>query len=209
MKTLSKTIKHLTVTGAICFAGLVSQGQILNGSFENGLTSWTTVLGDYTIGGASLPIGTSGVYSADLGGGDHTGAYLSQTIGNFAGGGTYRLSYDSGCNAGTVLSRVCTWGVEIIADGVTISSQTLSQQNVGILTGSYGFVHHDLDFTVGSTVQNITIKFVDLTANGGISIDTALDSVSVTVVPEPGVMTLTGLGLLAVLCRRMTGRSKA
>jgi hypothetical protein len=201
MKIFSNTLRRLTVGGAICFAGFVSQGQIVNGSFENSLVGWTTVAGDYTIGETYLPIGTSGVRSADLGGGENTGAYLSQTIGNFAGGGTYRLSYDSGCNAGSDLSHITYWGVQIIADGVTIASQDLSQQNVGVLTGSFGFLHRELDFTVAPTVQSITIKFLDECPNGGIGIDTALDSIAVIAVPEPSTMALLVIGLLG-LCGR-------
>ena len=203
------------IAGAVGVLTFGAHAQIFNGSFEDGLTGWNTTPGDFIIGhDPSQPIGTDGYYSADLGGGDVTGAVLSQTINNFANGGVYQLSYDSACNAGDVLSLVSVWEVVIIANGQQIAAQTLSQQNVGQPAGSFGFVHRQMDFTVAPSVQNITISFEDMTPNGGVGIDTALDLVQVVSVPEPDSAAIAGLAVVVgaitrVWRRRMPGDKEA
>jgi len=200
--THKSALKKFCVAGVLCVLTLATRAQILNGSFENGFTGWNTTPGDFIIGGPSEPVGTDGYYSGDLGGDDITGAVLSQTINNFAGGGMYQLSYDSVCNADGNLSLVAVWNVIILADSQQVASQTISQQNVGQPTGSFGFVHRELTFTVAPSVQNITIEFADATPNGGVGVDAAFDSVAVTPVPEPGSMAITGLAVLAGLVMR-------
>jgi hypothetical protein len=195
--------KKLCLAATACLFVLTSHAQILNGSFENGFTGWSTTPGDFIIGtGPSLPVGTDGYYSADLGGGDITGAVLSQTFSNFAHGGTYRLDYDSASNVGyNAPSLITVWEVVISGDGQQVTSQTLSQQSIGFLNGSFGFVHQEMTFDISPSVQNITVSFVDVTPNGGIKVDTALDQVVVTSVPEPGIFGLLALGGLTLLWR--------
>lgn len=193
--------KKVYVLGIACALALTSRAQILDGSFENGFNGWNTTPGDFIIGvNPSQPIGTDGFYSADLGGGDITGAVLSQTISNFANGGTYHLDYDSAANAGVGLTTV--WEVLISGDGQQITSQTLSQQSIGPLAGNSGFMHQQMTFNISASVQNITVSFIDVTPNGGQGIDTALDQVTVTAVPEPATFSLLTLGGLALLRRR-------
>jgi hypothetical protein len=96
------------------------------------------------------------------------------------------------------------WEVIISGDGQQITSQTLSQQSIGSLAGSFGFVHRQMTFDVSPGVQNITISFVDVTPNGGFRVDTALDQVAVTPVPEPATLSLLALSGLALLWRRQS-----
>jgi MYXO-CTERM domain-containing protein len=196
--------KKFCLFSAACVFALTAQAQIFNGSFENAFAGWTTTPGDFIIGSnPSEPIGTDGYSSADLGGGDIAGAVLSQTISNFAHGGTYHLDYDSASNVGfTPPSPVTVWEVDILGDGQLITSQTLSQTSVGPMSGSFGFIHRQMTFAVSSSVQNITISFKDVTSNGGIEVDTALDQVIVTPVPEPGLFGLLTVGGLAWLRQR-------
>jgi len=190
--------------GILSALALTARAQIVNGSFENGFTGWNTTPGDFIIGIYPYqPIGTDGYNSADLGGGDITGAVLSQTISNFADGGTYHLDYDSACNVGSYPTSLFTeWEVLITGDGQTIASETLSQQPVGYLAGSFGFQHQEMTFTVAPSVQNITISFLDETPNGGVGVDTALDQVAVTAVPEPAALSLLTFGALTLVWRR-------
>jgi hypothetical protein len=183
-----------------------ARAQILDGSFEDGFNGWTTTPGDFIIGiNPYEPVGTDGYCSGDLGGGDISGAVLSQTISNFSHGGTYRLDYDSASNVGfNPPSLITVWEVIILGDGQQITSQTLSQQSIGSLAGSFGFVHRQMTFDVSPGVQNITISFVDVTPNGGYQVDTALDQVAVTPVPEPATLSLLALSGLALLWRRQS-----
>ncbi|MGH7992286.1 MAG: PEP-CTERM sorting domain-containing protein [Limisphaerales bacterium] len=200
-----KTTRKIFYSVAIaCALALTARAQIVNGSFENGFTGWDTTPGDFIIGiYAYQPIGTDGYNSADLGGGDIIGAVLSQTISNFAHGGTYHLDYDSACNDGDYPTSLITqWEVLITGDGQQIASETLSQLPVGSLAGSLGFQHQEMTFTVDPGVQNITINFLDVTPNGGYHVDTALDQVAVTSVPEPATFSLLTLGGLVLGWRR-------
>ena len=200
--------KKICLAGAVCILALAARAQIFNGSFENGFTGWHTTPGDFIIGSdPNEPIGTDGYYSADLGGDDITGAVLSQTVSNFAHGGTYQLNYDSVCNAGYDLSNVAVWDVVIAADGQEIARQTVSQQNVGWPTGSFGFLHRQMTFAMLSSAQDITISFVDMTPGGGVGIDAAFDQVAVTSVPEPGGAAMTGLAVLIGVATRAMRRS--
>ncbi len=197
-KTAQRTFYIAAVVSVFTFT---TRAQILDGSFEDGFNGWTTTPGDFIIGiNPYEPIGTDGYCSGDLGGGDIPGAVLSQTISNFSHGGTYRLDYDSAANAGTGVTTV--WEVIISGDGQQITGQTLSQQSIGPLAGSFGFVHRQMTFDVSPSVQNITISFVDMTPNGGFQIDTALDQVAVTPVPEPVTVALLTLAGLALFWRR-------
>jgi hypothetical protein len=203
LSTYKTALKIFGLAGVASVLALTARAQIVNGSFENGFTGWTTTPGDFIIGiNPSLPVGTDGYCSADLGGGDITGAVLSQTISNFAHGGTYHLDYDSASNVGyNPPSLIAVWEVIISGDGHEITSQTLSQQSVGPMAGSFGFLHRQMTFTVDPSVQNITISFVDMTPNGGIGVDAAFDQVAVTPVPEPAALSLLTLGGLALLWR--------
>jgi len=193
-----RTARNLSaVVGAIWVLVSAVHAQIINGSFEsNDFTGWDTTPGDFIIGhNPKEPVGTDGYLCADLGGGDIAGAVLSQTIKNFAHGGTYQLNYDSACNAGNVLGLTTVWGVLVTADGQQIASQTLSQKNFGPLARSFGFIHRQMTFHVASDVQNIAISFKDMTPGGGIGIDTAIDLVSVSPLPETGGAAMTGLAV--------------
>jgi hypothetical protein len=204
--------KLLVCVYATAFAlAFTSQAQIVNGSFENGFTGWNINSGVFIIGASGgPPVGTSGGNSAVIGGGDITGSILSQTFANFAPGLSYLLRYDSLASVPNLpLPQIAAWTVVIVADAQTVFSQNFSQQTIGRPGGSLGFVNRQISFNVPVNTLNITIRFLDITANGGVGIDPAFDSVSVLAVPEPSVVALSvlgGLGWLSLRRRQLAGR---
>ena len=178
---------------------LTAHAQIVNGSFENGFTGWNTTSGDFIIGAlGGPPVGTSGGNSAVIGGGNITGSILSQTVASFSPGLSYLLQYDSLASVPDLPSpQTAAWTVVIVADAQTIFSQNFFQQSIGFPNGSFGFIHRQISFNVPVNTQNITIRFVDITANGGI--DPAFDSVSLLAVPEPSSVALMSMAAIVAI----------
>src|ERR1051325_10635446 len=80
--------------------------QILNGSFESGLSGWTA-LGSVTVSGppGQVSVGVDGSRVATLGSFDQSGAILSQTAGVIAGT-NYVLSFATAANGTPGLTGV-------------------------------------------------------------------------------------------------------
>jgi len=190
-KTTTATVSFIDITpdGGILVDTGLDQVQIypvhflenllINSSFERGLDAWDTTPGDFIIGHEpAQPIGTEGYFVADLGGGDISGAVLSQSF-NCSQAGEYRLDFANACNAGTDRSSVATWDVVIAADGVEIARQSYWQRNIGLLDRRFGFRGNSLRFSVPPDIQDVTVSFVDTTPDGGIGVDSAFDQVKV------------------------------
>ena len=158
-----------------------SHSQIVNGSFENGFTGWETTSGCFIIGTpVSQPIGSHGQVCADLGGGDITGAILSQTF-NCNPNTDYELTFQSLCNSEPVndLTKVTQWQVVIMDDNAVLAKKNFRQKNAGAPGGSFGFMSRSVRFHAGPNTTTATVSFIDTTPNGGHSIDTGLDQVRV------------------------------
>jgi hypothetical protein len=159
-----------------CATGTVAPS-LNNGGFEQQLTGWSYTAGMFCIGHAgSQPIGVDGSYAADLGGGDVTGTKLWQSVA-VVPGAPYELSFYSAANAASNNAAVGKVEIED-ADGVILASQTFTNVSKGPMLGTNGFGLRKLSFTVGSNSSCLTIRFLDLTPNGGVGIDLAIDGVA-------------------------------
>jgi hypothetical protein len=167
------------LTVAFYSVAVTAFSQIINGSFENDFAGWDTTPGCFIIGHPDTePIGTHGQVCADLGGGDTSGAALSQTF-NCEPNTDYELTFQSVCNAGDDLSKVTKWQVAILNGDKLLALKKNSQKNVGQPAGNFGFVARSVKFHTGSTTSTATISFIDTTPNGGFQVDMGLDAVRV------------------------------
>jgi len=67
--------------------------------------------------------------------------------------------------------------------GTILAALTFTNISPVHVLGSTGFVAHTLPFTPGPDSSCVTVRFSDLTPNGGVGIDVAIDGVSVQQVP--------------------------
>jgi hypothetical protein len=185
-----KPIKRTTLLMAalsllVGSAGLAKADLVLNGGFEDGdFTGWTKSANFYsftTFVTANVDGFTpnSGSYFAALGavGSDQ---YLSQSLATTVGQ-TYQLSYALASNDSFTNDFSASVG------GVTLFSQT-------DIAGTGSYSTYTFDFT--ATTSSTTLQFGFRDDPGYL----ALDSVSVTAIPEPSGFALLGMsiGCLAV-----------
>jgi hypothetical protein len=149
-----------------------------NGSFEQQLSGWSYNNGVFYIGQAGTqPIGVDGNYAADLGGADIAGAKMWQSVA-VTPGGQYELSFYSCGNGSGYAGRTAVSRVEIEdAAGVIIASLNFTNISPTPMLGTNGFVARKLSFGVGPASSCLTLRFVDLTPNGGVGVDVAIDAV--------------------------------
>jgi hypothetical protein len=177
---------HVTKTiAAMALSCLVSpaSAQFVNPSFEQGLSGWTYNTGVFVIGSAgSQPIGVSGSLSADLGGGDISGAQMSQTI-NVLPDADYQLSFFSAANGAGAPGLTSIGKVEIIAtNGTLLASQSFTNLSPSPMLGTNGFSPVVVPLSTGANQSSITVRFSDQTPNGGIGVDVAVDAVNLTLI---------------------------
>jgi hypothetical protein len=160
-----------------CQAG----AQIINGNFENGFEGWNYNDGVYIIGHPDFqPIGIDGNYAADLGGAEITGSELWQTV-SIVPQAHYRLDFFSASNGDREAGKIAVGAVQIEdAAGNIIESLTISNVSPGFMIGDLGFVAQSLEFKAPKQGNEITIRFLDQTPNGGFTIDWVIDKVSLT-----------------------------
>jgi hypothetical protein len=176
-----RTIQKIVCLSGICLLAANAHSQIVNGSFENGFAGWEVTPGCFIIGTPDVqPIGTHGQVCADLGGGDISGAVLSQTF-PCNPNTDYELTFSSLCNSEPVndLTKMTQWQVVITDDAKLLAKKTFKQKNAGAPGGSFGFVTRSVTFHSGPNTIFATVSFVDTTPNGGHHIDTGLDQVQV------------------------------
>jgi len=163
----------------VCGVAVDSSSQIVNGSFENGFVGWNVTPGCFIIGHPGTePVGTHGQVCADLGGGDITGAVLSQTF-NCEPDTDYLLTFESVCNAGNDLTKITEWQVRITVGDTVLAEKSFSQKNAGQPAGNFGFVPRSVGFHTGPATTTATVSFTDTTPGGGLHVDTGLDHVGV------------------------------
>jgi len=189
LRVLPMKITSLLVTLA-CVAAVDSCSQIVNGSFESGFTGWNITPGCFIIGHpGTQPIGTQGQVCADLGGGDIAGAMLSQTF-NCEPDTDYLLTFNSVCNAGNDLTKITEWQVRITAGNAVLAEKSFSQKNAGQPVGDFGFVPRSVRFHTSPTSTTASVRFIDITPNGGVGVDTGLDQVGVKPLRRDGNLLL-------------------
>lgn len=207
---MNRVVFGLASAAAIAFAtsGSIAAPIVTNGSFESGLTGWTTAGGGTTPGigitvittggvnstgyGDNVPIydGTHAVFFVD----DNANETLSQSV-SLAGGTAYTLSFAlfatrSGAANQYSFSLKDWLGADLLA---TNSSASVP---VGVWTPySYSFV--------APSTGNFLLAF-NFTSGATPAKDVLLDAVNITAVPEPAswAMMLMGMGALGLAMRQ-------
>ncbi len=166
-----------------------SHAVLVNGSFEQGLIGWTA-------NNAGVAINPSGANASDgtnfvtLGAGNISGSTLAQSF-FVSAGATYSLSFDV-----TFFGIVGSTGIvrtELSTILGTLVSQTFTNSGTPTLPKTYQTVV--LAFTVPLNETNLTLKFSDLSPNGGTAIDPLIDNVKInlslssTNLPSPPLIT--------------------
>src|SRR5205814_6536633 len=91
----------------------------------------------------------------------------------------YVLNFYSAANGVNTAGLTAIGRVDIEdSNGNVIASQTFTNISPSPLVGTNGFVPRMLAFNTGAGSQCVTIRFLDLTPNGGVGIDVAIDAVN-------------------------------
>ncbi|MEO7100592.1 MAG: Ig-like domain-containing protein [Luteolibacter sp.] len=150
--------------------GLPTSQLIVNGSFENNNTGWTST-GSQSIQSASPYEPTNGTKLAVFNGGNmQPGGVLSQSFATVVGQ-TYTVGFDAGVLAYNTNSQQVT---------VTVTGNSALLSNLvtinGIGNGANVWVSKSLTFVADSTTATLTFRDTSLTTD---SLDLLLDNVSV------------------------------
>ncbi|WP_348223492.1 Ig-like domain-containing protein [Luteolibacter sp.] len=158
----------------------VSPKPLLNGSFESGLTNWTTS-GSLLIEGAAPYSPTDGTKLLTFNGGNQApNGVLSQAVAT-AVGGTYTIAFD----AGVVAFNASSQTIQVTVTGVSsLLSQTINLTNLG--GGTNRWVPQSFTFVANSGRSTITFRDLSGSTTG---IDMTLDNVRVTGPPASPVNT--------------------
>lgn len=211
-------MKKLLLTAALSLPLMASAtaNLLTNGSFENGLTGWTTsqspgtIYPIATIAYNSLPgafgeavppdnfgpslspdaVGDFGAYFVD----DQTLQVLSQQF-TVTDAGLYNIGFslyvpaNGAANPGAAIMQVT------FADGVTTGLFSVQTLPITTWTGAVG----TFDFQPGQYTVSISFE-----TTGGFSADAVIDRVYVAAVPEPGTyaLFLAGLGVMGLIASR-------
>lgn len=192
----------ITLATALLGASAAHAAVVTNGSFESGLSGWTTS-GSGTTPGIGITVLTTGG-SNTTGYGDNVPNYdgthaaffvddnaretLSQSI-SLVGGQKYTLSFglfatSSGAN------NQFGFSLADLVGGATLSTLSNTDVPVGVWTGySYAFT--------ALATQNYLLSF-DFGSGPAPAKDVLLDAVSVTAVPEPATWAMMMLGFLGL-----------
>lgn len=193
------------IFGALGFFVVASQAQaafISNGSFDNGLSSWTVGPGSEILvlkGSDYIPCcGTSGTpaqlanYFATFGAGDITNTSTLSQIFASVSGASYTLSFDAGAlggGPGPLLAAVYDVTTNALLTSFLVSPN-IANDNLGSTFTSYS-----LNFIAQGTNSYVAFNAVGF---GTGSVDPVLDNVAVTAVPEPSTWAMMILGFLGV-----------
>ena len=195
MKSLNAIVVYLLASMSV--GGVAAADPLLvNGSFESGLTGWTstaTVLnysGPYPVDYSAFHVNApDGLWYLFLGGRDAFG-YIEQTI--------------TGLEANTRYEVDFLMAAEDIGDFFTVSMTSGSSSPSQLFTAppeSLGawrvWLPTEYQFVTGSSATQATLRFTSAPLGSGIDhFDIALDDVSVRVVPEPATFVLVLLVLV-------------
>jgi choice-of-anchor C domain-containing protein len=197
----------VTLASALCFSVPVEAASlIVNGSFEDGVNgpvgSWRTLqagntdLTGWNITGGSIDwIGAywqphSGARSVDLHG--NSAGTLAQSFATDVGQ-SYLVSFWMAGNP----DGVPTEKTARVTSGDAAESFSFLL-GPGITRQNMGWEQRSFTFTALASTSTLTFS----STSTGIFYGAALDDVSVTAVPEPGVIGLLGVSLIAFLRRR-------
>lgn len=148
--------------------------QLVNGSFEEGLTGWTRNNTASDISPWVVP-GSDGTNCLEIGGGNVPGSIVSQTF-SVAAGARYMLAFDIlalGDPGRTGIVRV-----ELDSAVGMLATQWFT--NAARNTLPYTFQAKSVPFTVPAGVTSVTLRFVDMSPSSGIAVDPIIDNVRVT-----------------------------
>lgn len=163
--------------------GVCSAQIIQNGSFEQGLEGWTASEGISVDSQPDLPA-QDGMYCATLGGGDISGASLSQPF-SVQGGSHYVVSFDLAINGD--VGRTGVLKVEISTpEAGTIAATTYS--GAATNEGPHSFARKSLAFQVPATSSSATLTFRDESPEGGVAVDPWVARVEVTQTSLPPIL---------------------
>jgi Protein of unknown function (DUF642) len=99
-------------------------------------------------------------------------------------GGDYLLSLATAAGGDGFAGRVGAVQVDVRAsDNTLLASQQFTNTSPGPLVGTNGFVRQFISFTSPSNGTSATLVITDISPNGGIAVDPAIDDVSVTLFP--------------------------
>jgi hypothetical protein len=209
MKTIATLILSVSIAWTANSQVLsISPSLISNGSFENGLTGWTTAGTVEVLGPTrtSMPVGTDGTHAAAIGTFDGPNASMSQVL-SLSPNAHYRMTFDlhaSGVGVGGLLGQV---QVRITDGSSTYFSSLFSAISPAYLhNGADGFEAKEFYFFLPANVNSVTLTFSDASPNGGRSVDPIVDNIQLQVVPEPQTLGLLLLGasIIALIRRKAT-----
>jgi hypothetical protein len=192
MKTILALLCALT-------ASLAAHGQVLipNGSFETGMTGWLITGSVEALGPprTSMPVGTDGTRAAAIGTFDNAGASMSQVL-HLTADQTYSMTFDllaSGVGVGGLTGKVQV----ALFSGATIYASPLftAVSPPTVHNGAEGFSPQQFFFSLPTGINDVTLKFTDVSSNGGAGVDLIVDNIRIAAVPEPQTCVLALMGL--------------
>ncbi len=184
----------------IGYSPVASANELLNGSFESGLTGWVATGNVLQLSDTSVPVSfpaTDGHNMANFNAGNTTpNGTLSQSFVTLTGQ-KYTIAFDFG-NWGNFLPvtqglRVTLQGTGVLDQRDVTDSTIDGTQNAATVYNPFSY-----NFTADSVLTTLT--FADI-ANGTSGSDGLLDNVRITPVPEPATMGLVICGAIALMAR--------
>lgn len=197
MKLTTKHLLGVTAAGMLA-AGSANAELITNGGFETGdLTGWTA---SAVAGSFSTPTtpgtGIEGTYFVRFPGTNDAGSTLSQTVTTEIGT-TYDLSFLFA--RANFSASALDMDVDVYSGAVSGSGDLVDVTLDGAFATIGGQTFNSYEYTFTATSASTTLVFEEASTSG---VDSFIDDVSITVVPEPGSLALLGLGGLLIARRR-------
>ena len=165
-----KTHLRILFIAAIALFPRVAAADLVNGSFEMGLTGWTANMVSVN---TSYPA-SDGTNVAHLGNQHLSGSTLSQTFG-VAPGSTNLLTFDIA--AGGDPGRIGIIRVRVFSPDTDVVSQMFTNNARNTLP--FPFDSKSIIFSPPPGISNLTLIFEDFSPNNGVAVDPVLDNVRI------------------------------